>query len=153
MAVRRVVVLEDAVDRALANLAEARECSVEALLEAAARHVARTMGGLQQPRLRYRLADPEIPEPEPVRPGPLPPVPRPAPAAAPRRQITLTAESLAKQDEAVRLYTVELRTLREVAADVGLNFTTVRRLLEHAGVQIRPRGWVPGKSLRGERVA
>lgn len=146
VAVRRVVDLEDAVDHTLGLLADGHGCTVEELLAAAARHVARVQGGLRQPRWAYREAEIEIPEPVD---GPRP-VPAPMPAPTPIRRAPrheLTVETLRHLDDVVRLYRDELRTLREVAAEVGIAVATVRRLLEHADVAVRPRGWVPGKRI------
>lgn len=143
VSVRRVVELEEAVDRTLAVVADAHKVSVEELLAAAARHVARTQGGLRQPV--YRLA-PHIPLPDDGPPAPVAEVVHLEP-----RVVVPSPASLAHLDDVVRLYRDELHSMREVAAKVGLSVPTVQRLLVWAKVRIRPRGWIPGKNINGAR--
>lgn len=135
MVVRRVVELEDAVDRTLALIADGHDITVEQLLTAAARHVARVQGGLREPVYRLRAADVDIPEPEPE-----PDLSEWIPNAERRRLYNLTPRILECVPDVVRMYRDEGLSIRRVADRVNMSAPTVRRVLIYAEVQIRRPG-------------
>lgn len=146
------VVVEVSVARALANVAAAHRTDVPGLLAAAARHLARTQGGLREPVYRLRSADPPLPDDPPAPAGPKPrnvATPGSAwsrPNAVGRRRGERFAPSTrAAQPEVVRLYRDEILPMRTIADRFGFSPTTVRALLVDAEVEIRPKGWVPGR--------